>query len=389
MNSNESITVIDFGTSKIRLAIFNKFLKKIYSQSAKISSINDDDENYFNLKEFIKKSEKNISQHINNLIILFDTKNLLTIDICYKKNLNDIYFIKKNYYEIENEVLKFIEKNYPDYKIIDVVRSSLTLDGIEIDEFPNKKKVKSLLVELKILCTNKKSHDDIINKFKSENLNVINLFFTSFLKSRYYSKQFEKDNILFFLDIGWEKSSLNIILNEKLLYCKNIPIGGNHITKDISKIFKIDLQSAENLKLSFFETNEEFSFNSKNSTSNFNLIREINSKQISIDTLKKVILARSEEIINLSFSEFELIKKIFKINTSKLILMGDGSKLFNQNHFHLENKFNFSEICYYDEMDDEICSLGAKYFLELKNKTIENPKKSGIFEKFFNLFNSS
>ena len=247
----------------------------------------------------------------------------MTIDICYKKNFNDIYIKKKNYYEIENEVLKFIEKNYPDNKIIDVVRSSLTLDGIEIDEFPNKKKVKSLLVELKILCTNKKSHDDIINKFKSENLNVINLFFTSFLKSKYYSKQFEKDNILFFLDIGWEKSSLNIILNEKLLYCKNIPIGGNHITKDISKIFKIDLQSAENLKLSFFETNEEFSFNSKNSTSNFNLIREINSKQISIDTLKKVILARSEEIINLSFSEFELIKNIFKINNSKLILMGD------------------------------------------------------------------
>ena len=131
MNSNESITVIDFGTSKIRLAIFNKFLKKIYSQSAKISPINDDD--YFDFKEFIKKSEKNISQHINNLIILFDTKNLLTIDICYKKNLNDIYFIKKNYYEIENEVLKFIEKNYPDNKIIDVVRSSLTLDGIEDD----------------------------------------------------------------------------------------------------------------------------------------------------------------------------------------------------------------------------------------------------------------
>ena len=48
MDDNDIISVIDYGKSKIRLAIFNKHFKKLYSKSNKV-------EKEFNLKEFVRK----------------------------------------------------------------------------------------------------------------------------------------------------------------------------------------------------------------------------------------------------------------------------------------------------------------------------------------------
>lgn len=295
MDDNDIISVIDYGKSKIRLAIFNKHFKKLYSKSNKV-------EKEFNLKEFVRKCEKNISTHINNLVILFDSKKLLSIDFCYKRKFNNEEFSKKNYQELKKEILQLIQINYPNYEILETLNLNVSLDHQKFKDIPQKIKVKNLIIEFKFLCMDKIEFHNLINKFKKENLNVLKIYFNSYLKSINYCKQFEK-KILFFLDIGWEKSCLNIIQNEKLLYCKNISIGSNHITKDISKIFEVDYYSAENIKKSFFKKNEEFFFDDKYINSNIENFWRINNKKISTYKLKKVIFARAQELINLSLCE--------------------------------------------------------------------------------------
>lgn len=382
MDDNDIISVIDYGKSKIRLAIFNKHFKKLYSKSNKV-------EKEFNLKEFVRKCEKNISTHINNLVILFDSKKLLSIDFCYKRKLNNEEFSKKNYLELKKEILQLIQINYPNYEILETLNLNVSLDHQKFKDIPQKIKVKNLIIEFKFLCMDKIEFHNLINKFKKENLNVLKIYFNSYLKSINYCKQFEKKKILFFLDIGWEKSCLNIIQNEKLLYCKNISIGSNHITKDISKIFEVDYYSAENIKKSFFKKNEEFFFDDKYINSNIENFWRINNKKISTYKLKKVIFARAQELINLSLCEVYFYDDLLKKKEIKLILTGEGSKLFNQNLFYFENKFDFKDICYYEENDDEICLNGAKHYLSFKNNIYEKSKKTGFFEKFFNLFSNN
>ena len=72
-----------------------------------------------------------------------------------------------------------------------------------------------------------------------------------------------------------------------------------------------------------------------------------------------------------------------------LVLIGNGSKIFNKNSFQIEDKYNFKEINFYEESDLEICEAGLifeKNFIDLDpQKMKKNQKKLGFFHRFFNI----
>ena len=51
-----------------------------------------------------------------------------------------------------------------------------------------------------------------------------------------------------FIDIGYEKTSIALFKNSSLVKIVILPIGSNHITKDISKICYLDKMEAEIIK---------------------------------------------------------------------------------------------------------------------------------------------
>ena len=69
-----------------------------------------------------------------------------------------------------------------------------------------------------------------------------------------------------------------------------------------------------------------------------------------------------------------------------LFLIGDGSNLFDNNSFHLNDKFEFKSLNFYSETDKDICYSGLSFHLNnyKLSKTIN--KKLGLFEKFFHFF---
>ena len=132
--------------------------------------------------------------------------------------------------------------------------------------------------------------------------------------------------------------------NKKLKYIRSINIGSNNITKDISKIFKIDLEDAEKIKKSFNKSDTEFSYD--NNLINDDLTaREIIDKNISIDLLKKVILYIVQEIFDLTFKQFE--NRSNSTNDNQLFLIGNGSILFKNNSFDLIDNFGFKKINFF------------------------------------------
>jgi cell division protein FtsA len=158
-------------------------------------------------------------------------------------------------------------------------------------------------------------------------------------------------------------------LNEKIISIDVLPIGGNHITKDISKILEIDLEKSENTKVNFDENP-----------------KILNKQNKSLDILQKIIFARIEEIL-------ELCNKSIKSNslltdTPKMILTGEGSRILDNKH---RDKISFpNDIDFLEETLEDICESGFRFISERsKQEVVVVPKKSvkkGFFEKLFHLF---
>tara|TARA_B100000686_G_C16611499_1_gene874057 strand:- start:498 stop:1100 length:603 start_codon:yes stop_codon:yes gene_type:complete len=197
-----------------------------------------------------------------------------------------------------------------------------------------------------------------------------------------------KSDHVTFLDIGWERSTILSYKNSRLVCFNSVPLGGNHITKDISKVLKLNLEDSEKIKKSFNKSEIEFSFDKGNDDGK-KLLKEVIGKNISTELLKKVVLSRIEEILLLVFKDTYFLDDIKLSKNSNLVLTGKGSILFDKNSFHLDNKHNFNEINFYEETDSEICNAGFYFNIDDNNeiKIInKSVKKAGFFEKFFNLF---
>ncbi len=165
----------------------------------------------------------------------------------------------------------------------------------------------------------------------------------------------------------------------------SIAIGGFHITKDISKIFKISLDDAEKIKKSFNKSDTEFSYKDED-VETFLKFNEIINKNISINKLKQVILYRVQEIIDLIYDKSNIDIATNYLKKNKLFLIGQGSILFNNNSFHIEDKFEFESINFYNETNAEICKSGVFYYKNIIQFPDISQKKQGIFERFFNFF---
>ena len=248
-------------------------------------------------------------------------------------------------------------------------------------------KIKSLILEIKFICLNKILIDNISNIFKRNNLQILNLYCSSYVKSLNYKNKFDNKGYIIFLDIGYERSTGLIFNNLKFDFFKSIPLGGNNITKDISKVLKLNLDYSENLKIKFNEEENEKFFN-KNDSNVTNPYSEISKKNISIDLLKQIIEARVDEIIGLIVLQSNYFTNLNTLEKPKLIIIGGGSQLL-YNNYTLNIKKLVSELKIYNEYDSNVCLAGFNYHQSdesLLTKHKKKVKKLGFFETFFNIF---
>lgn len=389
MKKNNFSTIIEYGSTCFRLGVFGENFLKLHFSSNDIIEKDNFEEHSKIINTSIKDAEKKISNHLENIILLYDSPNIYTIDLSIRRDFDHKIFVKDIYASIILEANQLIKNNYIKNKILHVITTKNIIDGKEIIyNEKNNLEAKSVIIEIKFICLPKEIYNKILNNFKKNNLQILNFYCSSYVKSFFYVNSFNKKKIVNFLDIGFERSTLITFNNKKLVYIKSISIGGNHITKDISKILKLNIEESEKIKKSFNKSENEFSYE-KNINENNEFIKEILEKSISVDLLKKVILSRIEEIFDLIFEDSTFLKNLNNLN-STLVLIGNGSKLLNKNSFHLDQKYSFDEISFYEENVTEICEAGLNFEISSNENDIKiitkTHKKPGFFESFFNLF---
>ena len=391
MKKSNSLCVIDYGSSLLRLGVFDEKFNCLHSSSKNIIEKNNHDEYLKSINLLVREAEKKISNHLENVFILYDDSEILSVDLSIKKNFDQKVLIKDVYSSIIEECNQLIKNNYINKKIIHIIITRHVFDGREITEnLKNDLSVKSIIIEIKFIFLPIEKYTEITNVFKKNNLEISNFFCSSYVKSFSYINSLSDYNYVTFIDIGWERSTLTSFYNKKLICINSIPVGGNHFTKDISKIFKIDLQESESIKKLFNKSELEFSYDQNINNKNEKFLKKIINKNISVDLLKKVILSRIEEIIELVFKNFHYSERVNNFSNSILVLTGNGSKLLDKNTFYMNDEYNFKEIIFYEEKDIEICLTGLKFDINSQDSDLKEVQKSlkkiGIFEKFFNFF---
>ena len=377
-------TIIDFGSKNLRIGVFDKTLKNIYSSSIKLNNSLENSELEKSLNTLIRDAEKNLSTHIENVLLLYDSKDYYSLDISIKKIFDHGISIKKLHTSLLEEASFIVSQNNFNDQIIHLnINNIIFDDNKELDEISEDFKVTSLILEIKFIFLRKALINKISNLFNKNNLKISNLYCSSYVKTFTYRKKFNKENFLIFLDIGHERSSSLIFNNNKLKYFKSIPLGGYNITKDISKVLKLDLDYSENLKIKFNNDQTNSNFNKKN-FNNINIFSELLEKNISADILKQIVEARVKEILELAVYQNNYINNLMPKN-NKLIFIGEGSRL-SSILYNFYIKRSAVNLIFFDENDEEICRSGLIYHksdesfhTQIKKKA----KKTWLFCKIF------
>ena len=277
--------------------------------------------------------------------------------------------------------------------IIHTIIEKIIIDEKVYNEIPNNNiNYKSIALELKFIYISVLFYNAIIKHFKLIHIEVDSILCSSYVKSLNYNQYFKEYNKKTFLDIGYKKSCVTVFDKDKLILFRKIPLGGNHITQDISKVLDIEFDEAEQIKQSLNKMEATFSDNSKEELFSNKILSASIKNNISLDLLKKVIHARIDEIFNLSFQNIKFDEILGKNDKSILILTGDGSKILDKNSIYIENLSEyFHEINFFEENSETICMSGINYNKKNNNFEVKiipkKIKKSGFFEKLFHIFN--
>ena len=265
MSEKNLNTFIDFGSSKIRLGIYNKETKKniIISEKNCISNFslsNFDIQNSNEIiKDIIKSAEKKIDSHIKNINLMIDTPDMFSIDLSIKKNFDNKKYSKSDISSLLNEAKNLIQKNYINKKIIHMIVKKFVFDDYEFFEMPLKEfNYNSLIIELKFICFADQIWKKLQDSFGNNHLNIDNLYCSSYVRSSSYNSLFNDFNKKVILDIGYGKSSITVFEDSRILYFNILPVGGRHITNDISILLKIDQVDAEIFKKSLNQSDITF-----------------------------------------------------------------------------------------------------------------------------------
>ena len=368
MNNKNFQTYFDCGFSKIRAGTFNKDDSSDYFciESKFFSDYSDIDKE---IQKIITYLEKNTNQYLRDVNLMIDSSKMLSIGISVFKKIDgsklrqdDIQFLIQ---EAKQQILKY----YNNKHIAHIIINNYKIDDIDYSYLPFEKKCNFISLDIFFICL----PNEIINYFKllfnKLDISVNQIYCSSYAKSVNYIDNFSLEESISFIDVGFNKTTIISFIENKFTSLDILLIGGNHITKDISKVLKIDLDQAENIKLNF-DKNENF----------------LMDAGFSIELLQKIVFARTEEILEICAKSIKL-----NLNTAehfKMILTGGGSKILDNQY---KDKILFSnDIDFLEETVEDICNSGFKLGMGLNNHEVliipKKQTKQGFFEKLFHLF---
>ena len=369
MSSSNYQIYFDFGFSKLRAGAFNKInLNETFHTESKFffDHIEIDKET----QKIITFLEKKTDEYIKDINLMIDSPKTKSIGISISKRINETSLKQRDIQFLIQEAKQQISKYYYDQNIVHIIINNYKIDDNDYNNLPKDIKGNFISLDILFICIPKKIIEHFRNIFLKFNISINQITSSSYTKAINYKNEFSLYKDISFIDVGFNKTTIITYIDNKIVSLNVLPIGGNHITKDISKVLKIEIKQAENLKINF-NKNDFF----------------LNDEDYSLELLQKIIYARTEEILDLCAQSIKL--NLATIDIHKIVLTGEGSKIFE--HQYEDKISGVKDIFLFEETTRDICQSGFKLGMGLnKQEVVVVPKiqiKQGFFEKLFHFFN--
>ena len=397
MNKKNFDIYLDLGASKIRAAGFEKnennqifFLE---NNCLTILRNNQLDLSFTDkiLEKTILEIEKKTGEYLNNINLMLDCPDALSISLSISKKNEKNILVKEDIEYLIQDAKQQILNAYQDKNIIHIVINNYKINNVDHNSLPLNIKCNKFSIDIVFICFPKEIIENLEKLFNKHQIQIDNFICTSYAKSFTYQEHFKEFNQIAFLDIGYEKTSIIFYEKEKIKFFDVLSIGGHHITKDISKILNLNIELSAKMKLNL---NKDIIFSdNKQNTEIFNkeFFDTIKEKNISFDLIKKIIFARIEETLNLSFKRIKKNQSSGSNNQLKIVLIGQGSKILDNKYIDIrETTPLVEEIDFFEESVSNICQSGLRLLKGInKQEVVIVPKKlenKGIFERLFYIF---
>jgi len=188
------------GPKKISLKVLNSKNEFLYTKERSENSLTLE-ENLDSLENFLKQNifevEKNLNNHIKDVILILDHDDFVSVDMSFKINFKETQLSKDNMTNSLIDVKNQFKKTVFDYEIIHIMINKYIIDGLDHLSLPMHNNYQNLSLEIKFICLK----NDIIQKLRKI-LSKYQISLNKILCYSYLSKQnsYKNENIFIIAD---------------------------------------------------------------------------------------------------------------------------------------------------------------------------------------------
>lgn len=309
MNSNEIYVSLDIGTSSVKVIIgemVNDALNiigvgNVPSEGLRKGSIVDIDETVHSIRRAIEQAERMIGMDIRQVIVGITGNHIML------QPSHGVVAVSSENREITDEdIARVIEAAQvvsvpPEREIIDVIPKQFIVDGLEEIHDPRGMIGVRLEMEGTIITGSKTILHNILRCVEKAGLDILDITLQPLAAGSFALSKDEKNLGVALIDIGGGSTTIALFDEDGLRATSVLPVGGEHITKDISIGLRTSSGEAEKIKVKYGYAFYDHA--SEDVVFNMPIIGSDQQQQFNQVEISDIIEARMEEIFELILAE--------------------------------------------------------------------------------------
>ncbi len=303
MNSSEIIVSLDIGTSNVKVIIAEVSsdslniigVGNVISEGIKKGSIVDIDETVQSIKKAVEQAERMVGMDINHVVVGVAGNHVQLIP-CH-----GVVAVSSENREIGNEdIARVIDAAQvisipPEREIIGVVPHQFIVDGLDGINDPRGMIGVRLEVEGTIVTGSRTVLHNLLRCVEKAGLKITDICLQPLATGAIALSKDEKNIGVALVDIGGGQTTVSIFEHGQLQVTTVLPVGGDHMTNDISIGLRTSTEEAERIKIkhgyAFYDHASE------DEVFSLPVIGSDKQEQYSQLDLSDIIEARLEEIL--------------------------------------------------------------------------------------------
>jgi len=309
MNSNEIYVSLDIGTSSVKVIIgemVNDSLNiigvgNVPSEGLRKGSIVDIDETVHSIGRAIEQAERMIGMDIRQVIVGITGNHIML------QPSHGVVAVSSENREISDvDIARVLEAAQvvsvpPEREIIDVIPKQFIVDGLDEIHDPRGMIGVRLEVEGTIITGSKTILHNILRCVEKAGLEILDITLQPLAAGSFALSKDEKNLGVALIDIGGGSTTIALFEQGGLRATSVLPVGGEHITKDISIGLRTSSEDAEKIKIKYGHAFYDHA--SEDVLFDVPIIGSDQQQQFNQLELSDIIEARLEEVFELILAE--------------------------------------------------------------------------------------